>query len=186
MSEQSKRLPRRFFPASDPLSEFALAIGWLCIAWRRLEIGVDYLLYALLGVDTETSTLIGASIELRAKIQIVKALAFKKRWSDKWYNSLEMDLDEIDNDLRVQRNRFVHDLLVPDGDEIKRHQRKVGINKRQSRMPLELSLAESTTVTADDIWKLADRTQLCMVRLIILADGYTRRTADQPKDHVTH
>lgn len=99
------------------------------------------------GVGT-VFTVISSNTDLRTNIGIVKALAFKIGDGQTIFDRLEPLLNEIGNELRNKRNRFVHDLwLVSNADRIVR----IEMGTRLSRVPgsgervLELSKHEEFT-----------------------------------------
>src|SRR3546814_18122916 len=49
------------------------------------------------------------NMDMRDKIKGLLALGFLKKPSDDWYNELKTTINEIDNDLRPERNRMIHD-----------------------------------------------------------------------------
>src|SRR5260370_41471818 len=49
-------------------------------------------------------------IDFRAKLQIIKSVAFVSMKNEKWFKDIEEIINIIDNDLRVARNRMIHDM----------------------------------------------------------------------------
>ncbi|WP_400769410.1 hypothetical protein [Methylosinus sporium] len=91
-------------------SDLATAIGRVCIRWGRLEHELCWFIEALAPLkEGDISRAVTNEMDIRAKIQTIKALAYIRKPSDEWLNKMLILLDYIDNDLRVRRNRFVHD-----------------------------------------------------------------------------
>ena len=89
------------------------------------------------------------------------AIGYLRRPDDLWFEKLKECLDRIDNQLRSDRNRIVHDVWmvsqsVPDGEQAiirKRFQAKL---KKPQAFQNTLEITEINAVTADEIWKLRD------------------------------
>ena len=95
----------------------AVAIGHICIEWGQLENGLDEFIQLLAPLEAgNISNSVTAGMDVRTKIQTVKALAFIRKPSDRWFRRLTLVLDYIDNDVRVRRNRLIHDAwYIPKG-----------------------------------------------------------------------
>lgn len=146
--------------ASD-YRDYAPAIGWMCMQWAYLEGILDrHLLRTLVPLNpSEVCNAVTSSIDFRAKIQLALNLGLLKKPSDIWFSELLSVLNDIDNRLRPQRNRFAHDAIVtqlkvpyPSVTADSKPKRK----KPQSRQPLQLTTYEETEITPDEIWKTAE------------------------------
>src|SRR3546814_2313559 len=60
-------------------------------------------------LEIDASASIVNNMDMRDKIKGLLALGFLKKPSDDWYNELKTTINEIDNDLRPERNRMIHD-----------------------------------------------------------------------------
>jgi hypothetical protein len=92
-------------------------LGRLCMSWSHLELDLTLLLHSLMGVSDPTvnNTILGV-MGLREKIQALHTIGFKRAPSRQWYDSLSKTLTMIDNDLRPERNRMIHDFWITDID----------------------------------------------------------------------
>ena len=105
-------------PYDDPhLNKLALIIGHICIQWSRIEDVLDFAIGRLAYLEEGSITYaITSNLDIRNKIQTLKALAFARRTSDDWFKELSSLLDGIDNVLRPERNKYVHShWKLPDG-----------------------------------------------------------------------
>lgn len=97
----------------------ALELGYITMEWGRLEDGMNRLIEALAPLSRtqeQVNQAIIGNIDVRGKIQIVKALAFIRNYENEWFSELVGILDNIDNDLRARRNGYVHaSWTVPKG-----------------------------------------------------------------------
>jgi hypothetical protein len=117
---------------------------------------------------------------MRDKIKMLKAVGFIRKPSDEWYAEFEGVLNQIDDDLRLTRNRYIHDLWVqeypkdkysPEPTIVKR-QRGARILKTQSRTR-ELSLFKDVPTKADEIWNFANTIRgagstIMILRMVLL------------------
>jgi hypothetical protein len=149
--------------------------------WTFLEVMLDQLILALLSIDSDdTGVSLTSNIDFREKIQIALAVGLKKKLDEVWYDKLKELLDQIDNDLRLQRNRYVHDLWTLSGTQIKKLQFKTSIKRPQARMPLELKTQHETIVSPEEIWSLAEKINLAAGHVALSAQAYqiyTRRAS---------
>jgi len=137
------------------LERITKGLGYICIFWAWLERGVDEMLEALIPLEEgDKSRAVVANINLRDKIRIIRALAFLQKFDDDWHKKLNALLDEIDNDLRVDRNRFIHDSWAKSGRMFERITRQTKFLKPQA-FALELSTEQRTPVKMEEIWNLA-------------------------------
>jgi len=112
---------------------------------------VDFILQALVPLgEGAVSDSITHNVDIRAKLQMSKALGFIKKPSAKWFGDLEKCLNIIDNDLRTKRNRMVHDSWIVSSDAVIKMQKVAQIIKPQSRQT-ELQTRKETPVTSEEI-----------------------------------
>ncbi len=122
-----------------PWREQAEEVGVVCILWTKLELLIDILLLGLLESTCETTaSVIVTTMDFREKIAAIKVIGFKKKPSDEWFSKLDDALKTIDEELRPERNRYIHDYwlaadtAVP-GEPILRLQHKTKLVKPQAR-----------------------------------------------------
>jgi hypothetical protein len=98
--------------------QIARAIGNVCILWATIEEHIhDLILHASVCIDPafeadavwDTLHTVVTNMELREKIATAKALIHKVDATGSLYDEAETLLNYIDNDLRLERNRYVHD-----------------------------------------------------------------------------
>jgi hypothetical protein len=96
---------------SDPFDKVALQLGHISIQWGRLERDLSEFIELLTPLDlsqTQINEAITGNIDVRGKIQIIKALAFLRKDDDEWFNIMLNIMNKIDNDIRVRRNSYIH------------------------------------------------------------------------------
>lgn len=139
-------------------AKYALPIGWVCMQWTALEVEINGLLLALIPMEQgHAGQSLMAQIDMREKVQIAKTLGFIKKPDDKWFKELQELLNYIDNELRIKRNRYVHDLWFFEEEKMKKMQFVNAIKRPQSWKPLELLTHSETEVQPSEIWKTADQ-----------------------------
>lgn len=142
---------------NSPLAAHAQAIGYLCIIWSWLELSVNALLCTLAEMDTfDASAALVQNMSFRDKLAALRTLGFVRKPSDEWYSNLESAVNEIDNDLRPERNRMVHDSWHPGEDDMLRvtHSAKV-IREQAHKMALQYGTGK--LVSAPEISALSIR-----------------------------
>ena len=127
------------------------AIGQTCYWWSRIEHLVHDLclhLASCLSVDFDQSVtrvplhIALTNMDLRQRIATAKALASQAPTANAtFYDRLERLMNRVDNELRNERNRYVHDLWAIGDDEktIERFQQRTIVTRPQSRQR-ELSI----------------------------------------------
>jgi hypothetical protein len=159
-------------PPSAPLSldEHAQALGHVCIGWGQLELTLNMLLSSLLFADppgnpptgdqVKISQCISANADIREKIRMALAIGYLRRPDDVWFEKLKEVLDRIDNELRPERNRVIHDVWMVSisGSEHDIIRRRIQTRvKRPQASQSTLETEQTTIVAADEIWALSDR-----------------------------
>jgi hypothetical protein len=137
---------------SDPLDKHAQEIGRLCTTWSRLEVSLMSLLDALWAIPDRTlvNILMGA-LDMRGKVQVIIPLAFHRRPNDAWFDAVQTEMNTIDNVLRPERNRMVHDFwTVADGDT-SANRFQFGARVVKDQRTKKLQLANIKDVSANDI-----------------------------------
>lgn len=145
-------------PHGKPLQRVALELGYISIYWAWLEDAIDSLITHLGPLEEgHAANAITGSIDLRQKIQIVKALAFIRKGESKgWYEAVISNLNVIDNDIRSRRNAYVHSpWFVPKG-RLVRHKKSTKIAKAQAFQPPVLTTLEITPVKIAEARKLKE------------------------------
>lgn len=136
---------------STPLGQIADSLGFLCMAWSWLEREVDSLLLTLLHpADEKAAAAVIYNMDMRDKLKAALAAGFSKKPSDEWYSELRSIITEIDNDLRLERNRMVHDSWHHTGDEIFRLTTYVRVSYEQAKK-LVIHFGEGKTITPADV-----------------------------------
>lgn len=136
-------------------AKLAEALGLVCIRWGRLDNALCEFIELLAPLEPgQISETITAELDIRVKIQIIKALAFLRHPSSEWLKKMLLLLDYIDNDLRIRRNRYIHDGWYRKNNGFFRAQRKIKFIKPQS-FQLELQTVTKTHSKITDVKNLA-------------------------------
>jgi hypothetical protein len=119
---------------NNPFSDHARCVGMVTILWSRLELQADALLAALMGlVDSAVTVGTIATLDFRQKLSLCKYLGFEKKISPEWYAELEAICNEIDNDIRPDRNRCVHDYWLASENNVVQLTVQIKIFRSQAR-----------------------------------------------------
>ena len=170
-------MTKHSIPRIKAIDEHARAIGYLCIFWAALEHGVNSTLQTLTPLEPgAVSDSITANADIHEKLRMLKAIGFIRKPTNAWFGQLEKVTKEIDDKLRLERNRYIHDLWMGFSPVIRRT-RKTSIKRPQSRKEPTLSTYEDTTVEAAKIWQFVDAISDAQVRLKILENHYRERAA---------
>ena len=134
----------------------AQAIGEVAVWWSGVEsmahgIALRLAIHNEPAFETETAVhqlnLILANMGQRQLFAAVKALAFEGS-PNEFFPALEPVLNKLDNEIRVERNRYVHDSWFASGEAAERTSRSTKIVNRQGVR--ELLLNESETYSSFD------------------------------------
>jgi hypothetical protein len=105
--------------------------------------------------EVTTTTLATAlyNMEFREIAATIKTAAFVVGIPKKLTDELSEVLNVIDNELRVERNRYVHDQWVDEGDLALRFQAGTRVTMLQARQPIHEFGRVKYYRTTDEIWK---------------------------------
>jgi hypothetical protein len=159
----------------EKIERLANALGHICISWGRLENNLSQFI-ELLGPLEEgfPSEAITAGMDIRTKIQIIKALAHIRQPSKRWFKRITQILDYIDNDIRVRRNRCIHDaFFTPPGKLIRRMQ-QIKFERPQS-FQFQLVTTRDIPIRITDIEMLAIELDDLVVPLILVFSGVYKK-----------
>ena len=156
---------KRFY--SSKLDAHARAIGHVCIAWGNLEVVIDSLLSKLIPLtNNPVAVVLCHNIDMREKLKIIDGLAFMKQPDNRWFSFLHEAINDIDNLIRPERNRMVHDhWLLREGRVLR--QRRQTVLKRPRSFQLEFHLDQLKPIDEDDIWRLVEDIEASKGKLII-------------------
>lgn len=141
------------------LNDIASGVGYLCFMYNGLESRVTTLIGYLAQMKDEDLEILATPIDLKKKLPMLKAFAFKKKPSELWMHDIDLMIWAINHYIIPLRNRYVHDvwLSFPAG-AIRRYER-TRISKPQSRKEPELTTYEIIPTSADDVWSLVQDTK---------------------------
>jgi hypothetical protein len=150
-------------PSPERLKLFSEAIGEMCNEWAHLEQWINRLFLAVGNWDyrERMALLMSGCIGQRDQIAAIRVGAVDRCPAGKFLNLVLASLNYVDNELRAERNRYVHDIWVAHDDGIGAI--KVDITRRikRDRETSEhfvqrfenryITLAEVQDITADII-----------------------------------
>src|SRR5258708_37812509 len=90
------------------LHHHAAAIGYVCIYFSALENQANGMIESLTGLDEQEVKVITNEIDLLKKMPSLKALAFLKKPSDRWYSDIDLFTWAVTSWIIPRRNRFIH------------------------------------------------------------------------------
>ena len=163
---------KRFY--SEHYDEYARAIGHVCIAWSQLEAMINATFHYLAFHSSEESPgsrIICHNIDFREKIQIVMGMAHYGKHSDEWFSTLQKTMNDIDNLIRPERNRMVHDHWIYENEQMRRKTLRPGFKKPQA-FQLECSTDHVEPIEVDDIWRLVEDIETSRGKLIASHSRY--------------
>lgn len=165
------------------INEHARAIGYVCILWAAMESRIDQLLAALTPIDHDKiGEIFSANVDLREKLEIIKSAAFVRKPNDAWFKAVEELANKVDNSLRSERNRYVHDAWLDKAGEIVRRTKQTTIKKPQA-FKRELVTFTDTPVPVEKIWALCAAIREVEVMATIYRlqyQGYLRESVTSP------
>ena len=154
--------------------EVLRGIGFVCKSYAHLESDIDYFVQAMSGMRRGLSNPVTSSMDLSAKIEAAKLLAFEGKKTDDWYKECRTVLNIIQNEIRPERNRYVHDIWVLSKKSAIRVTNKPKIKKQQAHKPEELITSE-VYVSADDVWALGEKIVSASLSISSLEHEYSGR-----------
>lgn len=115
------------------LDQAAPIIGHICMEWGRLEHSLTEFIDLLTPLEAgDVSRSITVGMDVRAKVQTIRALSYLRKPSDKWFENMTLYLDYIDNDLRPRRNRIIHDTWYVPSGRLSRTTRQIKFQRPQA------------------------------------------------------
>lgn len=154
-----KRIRKRHHKLQDHSEQ----IGRMCVLWSGLEFDIALFLSTLTKIGNKTikNVLIG-SLDMRGKIQALKTIGFDQQPNEKWFGDLDTLIGTINNELRNERNRMVHDFWITYLDdageeEINRVNLKASINRAQGSGDKSLQLSDTRPVSSEDVSTLCEK-----------------------------
>jgi hypothetical protein len=166
-----RKIPKRRKAYDDPsFNKVALLIGHISMNWSRVEDIVDHLIGRMLGLEERSNigNAVTSNMDIRNKIQTVKALFFETKTSEAWFEKIASLLDEIDNTLRPERNRYVHGhWFIPDG-KLTRVSRRIKFKKAQAFQALSLTTEERSRINLRDAQRFCTKLERAWLDLFIM------------------
>jgi hypothetical protein len=159
------------------LKKHSAQIGRLCTLWSSLEFDIAVFLTVVAPFDDPAvKNVLMGSMDFRSKVHALLAIGFKKKPYDTWYDDLAGAINKIDNELRPERNRMVHDFwyTVPNqsGDEeVNRVQLRPKVVNVQSRTK-QLILADMKPLPATEIAALCESIISAHADLLVLRHAF--------------
>ncbi|NLS02849.1 hypothetical protein HGP14_05615 [Rhizobium sp. P32RR-XVIII] len=130
------------------------ALGDMCTAWAHLEEACFSILFFIMGTEDTAYQLIRNELDFRRAIQVCKGHAVANHWHDHC-DHIPVLVDMIDGDIRVNRNRYVHDPIYYYGSEsFERHTYKTRFKKVPFNK-LEILLGDYAPISSDEIYALS-------------------------------
>lgn len=145
------------------LAKHSAQIGRMCTLWSGLEWDVTLFLVAVSKLEDATSknVLMGA-MEMRSKLNALAAIGFKRRPTKLWFERLSKTIRIISDELRMERNRMIHDFWhsIPDEsgvEVITRTTLSAKVVKEPPSGEQKLQLAQFKPVKPSEISDLCQR-----------------------------
>lgn len=134
------------------MDELAQEIGRMCLYWSELEMTVSVFLSRLLKIeDRISSNVVIGALDFRTKLAAVLPLAFDRKPNPKWYDDVEKIINHIDNVLRPERNRIIHDAWVSFPDRTSHRLRIQGKVVNTQAFQKEIRLSDIRPFTPRDV-----------------------------------
>lgn len=141
------------------LNDHAQAIGYLCFMYNGLEANVNNLLGILAPLPDEELECFTNQFDLLKKLPTLKALAFKRKPSQLWFDDIELMSWAISAYIIPKRNRYVHDIWIAPAEGVIRRHERTRIDKPQSRQEPKLTTFEYIPTPPEEIWQLVGETR---------------------------
>ncbi len=144
-------------PTHPDADQFNTAVGIICRRWGAMENAIDITLSVLMQTPSRNITsAITSNCDIRTKLRILMVAGYEHKLSDKWFKQFKELLDTIDNELRPERNRIIHDVWITDDEEILRWQRSTKVVKPQAHK-LNIHFGEPLPHPVSQIFDTSDR-----------------------------
>jgi hypothetical protein len=103
---------------ADQLKSFFEAIGEMCNEWAHLEQWINRLFLAVgnWNYRDRMALLMSGCIAQRDQISAIRVGVIERCPAGKFLNLVLDSLNYVDNELRIERNRYVHDIWVAHDD----------------------------------------------------------------------
>jgi hypothetical protein len=156
------------------LDRLTQAIGYVCVFWAWLEHTIDEATYSIVAFDSmkmrekeieEIKNAFAASGDIRSKIKTLRAVAFIRKWDDKWFSKIDKLLNTIDNDLRVKRNIYVHHQWTAPRGRLEAFSKQAKFRRPQA-FALELITSERRQIKIGEVRKLYAAILRAQIKLI--------------------
>lgn len=160
----------------EPLEQVASAIGRSCYWWSSIEIELQGLCASLARFNDrsfdlekvwEVLAISLSHMDIRQRVAVAKALAANGLDPD-LYGEVESLLNHIDNDLRPERNRYVHDEWMMIDDSIVRRKHGAKVIPPQSRQLSVLRSTDRIYGSADEVDEFAQRVAKAVTDLLTI------------------
>jgi hypothetical protein len=169
-------------PRGDAFRQTAEALGFLTMFWGHLEGKINSIVIKLLKTRNLHYQIVG-HIGFREKLQIIKSVAFTSTdyvsptptENIEWFDKLEDIINFIDNELRPNRNRMIHDMWI--GKSASDALIRFGFAPKLKRsQPRQRTLERDIVpVPAAEIWTFCIRVQRARKDLADLISKIPRR-----------
>ena len=151
------------------------ALGTVVKNWSMLENQLTYLITLLAETDATTGHLLFSGLDQKTKASIAQTMILHRNLDREMQADLASALNLINNDLRIERNRAVHDVWISD---MAGHHARLTSSPKVKNAPgsgaRELLLREEARRTTDDLWELAGA--IATVGAVIFQAEMTLRT----------
>lgn len=124
-----------------PFDDLHRAIGRVVYEWAWLENDVACLVFDLCALHSpafyrdpgaaRVATAMNADLDLRANIAVAKTLAHQVSDRPGFFERIETALNIVNNELRNERNRYVHDIWHLIGDQPFRYKAGAAIRRQK-------------------------------------------------------
>lgn len=124
----------------------------MCIAWAHLEEACFVILYyTMRDVEYTAFELIRNELDIRRALQVCKAHAIANRW-DRHCDHIPTLVDMVDGEVRVARNRYVHDpIFIGSGSYVRQ---TYATRYRKSPHKVHATITQFADVDSEEIYAL--------------------------------
>jgi len=165
-----------------PGREHAEQVGIVSLLWSKLELYTDVFLVRIMDIeDTATASVVITAMSFRAKLNALRVLGFDKRPDETWFSELQDVINEIDNDLRPDRNRYIHDYWLASSEKVMHVQHKPRLVREQARK-LAIQFHSSRETTVGELTVFQVKVLACTGHFMDLLSRYNRYKPDELAD----